>query len=187
MPDFVASECARKGGVQVLGFPLTGCYHGNMFNLEDIRGIRTTPDPVLRSTAEPVTEFGGKKLESLMARMAEVMVEMDGVGIAAPQIGVSRRVIGFRYEDNIVMVCNPTIVAVSEETQFGPEGCLSCPDESVSVNRYVGVAVVGQSFDGEESMIKCTDFPARIIQHEIDHLNGRLILDYGFDFSSIGK
>lgn len=158
-----------------------------MFNLEDIRGIRTVPDPILRSVASPVTEFDQAKLTSLMTRMTEVMVELGGVGISAPQIGVSKRVIGFRHEDQIIMVCNPIIVAVSEEMQFSDEGCLSCPDESVAVRRHVGVAITGQSVDGEESLIKVAGFSARIIQHEIDHLNGKLILDHAFDLTSIGK
>lgn len=158
-----------------------------MFNLEDIRGIRTVPDPVLRSVAEPVTDFDAAKLTSLMTRMTEVMVELNGVGIAAPQIGVSQRVIGFRHEDKLVMVCNPVIVAVSEEMQFSDEGCLSCPDETVAIRRHVGVAITGQSIDGEESLIKVTGFAARIIQHEIDHLNGKLILDHAFDLTSLMK
>jgi peptide deformylase len=161
------------------------CYAGPMFNLEDIRDIRTNPDPVLRETATPITDFDQTKLQSLMRRMAEVMIQRKGVGIAAPQIGVSQRVIGFRHEDQIVMVCNPVIVAVSEEMQFMDEGCLSCPDETVAIRRHVGVAITGQSVDGEESLIKVTGFSARIIQHEIDHLNGKLILDHAFDFSSL--
>jgi peptide deformylase len=158
-----------------------------MFNLEDIRDIRTDPDPILRSVAAPVTDFDQIKLKSLMTRMTEVMVELNGVGIAAPQIGVSQRVIGFLHEGNIVMVCNPVIVAVSEEMHYADEGCLSCPNESVAIQRHVGVAITGQSIDGEESLIKCMGFSARIIQHEIDHLNGRLILDHAFDFTSLTK
>jgi peptide deformylase len=162
------------------------CYHGTMFD-QDIRGIRTYPDPVLRGVAEPVTDFDETKLRSLMGRMTAVMAELQGVGIAAPQIGVSKRVIGFLHEGSVVMVCNPVIVAVSEETQFGDEGCLSCPGENVAVRRHVGVAITGQSITGEESLIKCVGYSARIIQHEVDHLNGRLILDHAFDLTSFGK
>lgn len=145
---------------------------------EDIRSIRTIPDPVLRSVAAPVKEFNEKKMKSLVARMIEIMGEMNGVGIAAPQIGVSQRLFGFNYEDDVLIVVNPLITSVTNDLQWGMEGCLSCPDEQVAIARHVGVELYGQSIHGEEFKYKWTGLPARIIQHEMDHLNGKLILDY---------
>lgn len=145
---------------------------------QDIRTIRTIPDPVLRSKAVPVTTFGDEKMFSLVRRMVDVMGELNGVGIAAPQIGVSQQLFGFIYQDDVMMVANGRIITVSEDMQYGKEGCLSCPCEEVLVPRHVGIKISGQSIEGEEFAYEWTGLPARIIQHEMDHLNGRLILDY---------
>lgn len=145
---------------------------------QDIRSIRTVPDPVLRAQATPVTQFGDQKMFSLVHRMIDVMGKLNGVGIAAPQIGVSQRLFGFIYQDDVMMVANGQIQSVSEDIQYGMEGCLSCPGEEVLVPRHLSLSISGQSIEGEHFIYEWSGLPARIIQHEMDHLNGKLILDY---------
>lgn len=145
---------------------------------KDIRFLRTVPDPVLRTIANEVKHFDPDGFSGLIDRMREVMGQYNGVGIAAPQIGVSQRLFLFIHEDQVMLVVNPLITMVSEEMQVGEEGCLSCPGETVLIPRHLGVELSGQAITGEHFSCRWTGLPARIIQHEVDHLNGRLILDY---------
>jgi len=153
-----------------------------------LRKIVTLPDPVLRRKAHDVTNFD-KNLLTLIDDMVETMRDAPGVGLAAPQIGLSDRLIVVEYyereddEENeeapkkVWAVVNPEIVKKSEETIMGVEGCLSIPGLLGEVERHAEVHVKGLNRHGKPMKIKAKGWLARIFQHEIDHLNGVLFTD----------
>jgi peptide deformylase len=141
--------------------------------------LRTLGDPVLRQETKPVTVFD-QRLEKLAHLMLEVMDREEGVGLAAPQIGVLRRVMVWRHpeeEAERYVFVNPKIVERSEAWSTQAERCLSMPEASMEVTRAEEVVVEAQALDGEPLQVHLTGFLARIVQHEIDHLDGYLILD----------
>lgn len=142
-----------------------------------IRIIVKDPDPVLREIAKPVTKFT-PNIHKLLTDMAETMYDAPGVGLAAPQIGISKRVIVIDVGDDngLIEMVNPEIVS-SDGEQLGPEGCLSIPSLMGDVLRKQRVTVKGFDRDGKEFRMEATDFLARAFQHEIDHLNGILFTD----------
>ena len=153
-----------------------------------LRRIVTLPEPVLKRKARTVTKFD-KDLQTLLDDMVETMREAPGVGLAAPQIGLSERIIVIEYyekeedEENedapkkVWAVINPEIVKVSEETLPGVEGCLSIPGLVGEVERHVAVQVKGMNRHGKPMKVKAKGWLARIFQHEIDHLNGVLFTE----------
>ena len=139
--------------------------------------IRQYPDPVLRMEAKPVEEFDAD-LRRLVERMLGLMIEANGVGLAATQVGVLRRLFVFsRGEDDATAVVNPRIVSRSDETETDDEGCLSLQGVLAPVERPVTVRLEGQDEDGGKVAYDLEGFPARTAQHELDHLDGVLILD----------
>jgi peptide deformylase len=149
------------------------------------RQIITLPDPVLRRKARPVTRFDAE-LQTLIDDMIETMREAPGVGLAAPQVGVSERVIVVEYlvdeekEDapkKLFVVVNPEIKVASEETEEAIEGCLSVPGWQGEVERALAVTVKGQTRHGQPMKVKAKGWLARIFQHEIDHINGVVFTD----------
>jgi peptide deformylase len=146
--------------------------------------IVTVPDPVLRRKAHKVTDFG-KDFQKTVEDMIETMREAPGVGLAAPQVGLSERLVVVEYGDDddetipkkLYIVANPEIVSASEEMVEGLEGCLSVPDLVGTVSRHQSLVVKGQNRFGKVTRIKASDWLARIFQHEIDHLNGVLFTD----------
>lgn len=153
-----------------------------------LRKIVTIPDPVLKRKAHSITKFD-KDLHSLIDDMVETMRDAPGVGLAAPQIGLSDRLIVVEYyereedEENeeapkkVWAVVNPEIVKASEEKVMGVEGCLSIPGLLGDVERNAEVLVKGLNRHGKPMRIKARGWLARIFQHEIDHLNGVLFTD----------
>ena len=146
-----------------------------------IRGsIRQYPDPVLRLPANEVTAFDNA-LAALVERMLLVMQRASGVGLAASQIGVLQRVLVYQADEDAdpVALVNPGIVASSEETDSMEEGCLSlgAADVTVDVERPSRITVEARSADGDEVRLEAEGLEARVIQHEIDHLDGLLIID----------
>ena len=143
-----------------------------------IRIIVKDPDPVLREKAITVTKFNSN-LHKLLDDMADTMYEAEGVGLAAPQIGILKRVIvmdcGEEHGGLIEMV-NPEIVSSSGE-QIGPEGCLSIPGFAAMCLRPMNVTAKGQDRNGNPIEVTGTELLARCIFHEIDHLNGILFTD----------
>jgi len=135
------------------------------------------PDPVLRERAKEVTKFNAN-LHKLLRDMAETMYDAEGVGLAAPQIGILKRVIVVDVGDEhgLIEMVNPEIIARSGE-QLGPEGCLSIPNLNGDVLRAKDITVKGQDRDGKEFTIEASDYLARAFQHEVDHLNGVLFTD----------
>ena len=153
-----------------------------------LRRIVTLPDPVLKRKAHPVNKFD-KTLHTLLDDMVETMRDAPGVGLAAPQIGLSERIIVIEYferdEDEdledapkkVWAVINPEIVKVSEEKLIGVEGCLSIPGLVGEVERHAEVQVKALNRHGKPLKIKARGWLARIFQHEIDHLNGVLFTE----------
>lgn len=153
-----------------------------------LRTIVTLPDPVLRRKAHEITKFD-KDLHTLIDDMVETMREAPGVGLAAPQIGLSERLIVVEYyereedEENeeapkkVWAMINPEIVKASEEITMGTEGCLSIPGLIGDVERNAEVLVKGLNRHGKPMKVKAKGWLARIFQHEIDHLNGVLFPD----------
>jgi peptide deformylase len=140
-----------------------------------IRPIRLFGDPVLRTAAAPVTDFD-KELRSLVADLTETMVDAPGAGLAAPQIGVGLRVFTWHVEGVLGHLVNPEL-SLSEETQDGPEGCLSLPGLSLDCVRARSVIARGFNMFGDPVTIEGSDLLARAIQHETDHLDGILFID----------
>jgi peptide deformylase len=140
--------------------------------------IRQYPDPVLRMQAREVEEFDGD-LRRLAERMTQLMRDANGVGLAATQVGVIRRVFVFQpdAESDPVSVVNPVLADSSDEVVVDDEGCLSLVGVQMPVERPVSVKLEGRDLDGGELSFELSDPPARVVQHEIDHLDGVLILD----------
>lgn len=140
-----------------------------------IRIIRKDEDPILRKQSRVVDSFD-EKLHILLDDMAETMYDADGVGLAAPQIGILKRIIVIDVGDELIEVINPEIID-SKGEQKGVEGCLSLPNESGKVTRPQWVKVKGLNRYGKEIIIEGTDLLAVAFCHEIDHLNGILFID----------
>jgi peptide deformylase len=139
--------------------------------------IRQYPDPVLRMEARPVEEFDDDLLR-LTARMKELMKDANGVGLAATQVGVLRRVFVFApNEDGVDVLVNPTLVTKGDGVATDDEGCLSLQGITVPVERPCAVRLEGQDETGANVSYELEGMAARIAQHEYDHLDGVLILD----------
>ncbi|UUZ85816.1 peptide deformylase [Paenibacillus sp. P26] len=142
-----------------------------------IKMIVKDPDPVLREISKPVTKIT-PNIHKLLKDMADTMYDAEGVGLAAPQIGILKRVIVMDVGDDhgLIELINPEIIERDGE-QFGPEGCLSIPGLSGDVRRAQKVKVKGLDRNGNEIVVEGEDLLARCIQHEVDHLNGVLYTD----------
>jgi peptide deformylase len=140
--------------------------------------IRQWPDPVLRMQAHEVAEFDSD-LRRLVERMSLLMADANGVGLAATQVGVVRRVFVFRAgeEGETVAVVNPQIVEPGEEREVDDEGCLSLQRVLVPVERNTSLTLEAQDVGGGPLRLELTGLDARVAQHELDHLDGVLILD----------
>jgi len=150
-----------------------------------LRDVVKLPDPMLRKKAHDVRDFG-EDFQTLADDMVDTMREEDGVGLAAPQVNQSLRVIVVEYfkddtkEDSkkkLYVMVNPEIVKRSEETELGIEGCLSIPDIVGEVERASRVEVRGLNRYGKKSKVRAKGWLARVFQHEIDHLDGILFVD----------
>ena len=143
-----------------------------------LRQVRKLGDPVLRATALPVERFD-EVLKAEIERMGTLMHDALGVGLAATQLGVLHQLLVYRAdpEDPITALVNPVLEWVSEELEAAEEGCLSLPAVHVEVERPARVRVRAQDEAGQELQIEAEGLTARVIQHEMDHLNGVLILD----------
>jgi peptide deformylase len=143
-----------------------------------LRQVRKLGDPVLRASALPVERFDAT-LEAEVERMGELMHDALGVGLAATQLGVLHRVLVYRVdpEDPVTALVNPVLEWTSEEREVAEEGCLSLPGVHVEVERPAQVRVRAQDAEGRELEIEAEGLQARVIQHEVDHLDGVLILD----------
>lgn len=149
-----------------------------------VRRVLKMGDPVLLRVAQPVTEFNTAALDALVGDMFETMAALNGAGLAAPQIGVSQRVVIFgvdvnpRYPDvepvPTTVLINPMIEILTQETEDGWEGCLSVPGMRGLVSRFTRLRYTGLDPYGERIERIATGFHARVVQHECDHLDGIL-------------
>ena len=144
--------------------------------MADNKEVRIYGDPVLRKKAEPVEEITDE-LHEIIPILVETMKSEDGVGLAANQIGITKRVIAVSDGNQVYVLFNPKIVSWSERTIFAEEGCLSFPGHYAEVERSAKVIVKAMQEDGEEVELVARGIFARAIQHEIDHLDGILFVD----------
>jgi peptide deformylase len=159
-----------------------------------VRELITIGHPTLRQKARKVTRFG-PELKQLTDDMIETMRKAPGVGLAAPQVNISERVIVIEIPADeeegtpaeLYAFVNPEIVKVSHESEDGQEGCLSIPGYVGEVPRHTWVVVRGQDANGKPQRIRAHDYLARILQHEIDHLDGVLFIDRATDPANIHK
>ncbi len=155
-----------------------------------VREIITPKNPILRKKARKVTNFDDPKLQALIDDMVETLFDAPGVGLAAPQVAVSQRVIVVYLPDDeesreeygqdagvLHILVNPEIVRASRDMVDGVEACLSIPGYYGSVDRHAAVTVQGYDRHGRQVRIKARDWLARVFQHEIDHLDGILFID----------
>jgi peptide deformylase len=135
-------------------------------------------DPVLKSKASPVSNFG-PELKAEVERMSVIMRDAIGVGLAATQVGALRRLLVFQPgpDNEPQALVNPVVEWLSDEMTVGLEGCLSLPRVSMDVERPLYARFSGRDVEGEPISIQASGFEARVLQHEIDHLDGVLILD----------
>ena len=140
--------------------------------------VRRLGDPVLKSSATPVDRFDDS-LRQQVSRMAGLMNDALGVGLAAPQLGLSQRLLIYRVGPDapLIALVNPQVEWASDDIEKLDEGCLSIPGITVDVDRPVHVRVRAQDEEGEERLVEASGLEARVIQHELDHLDGVLILD----------
>lgn len=136
-------------------------------------------DPVLRTRAKEVDpkDIPTKEFQTLITDMVETMYAANGVGIAAPQIGVSKRIFIAESAQGPIALINPVFTKKSMKTSGGEEGCLSVPGKFDKVRRFKSVTIEGLTANGEKVSFTANDFFARILQHELDHLDGTLYVD----------
>jgi len=140
-----------------------------------LREVRVVPDPVLRKRSREITEITSR-IKTLAVDMVDTMRKEDGVGLAAPQIGILKRIVVIEIEDKLYQMINPEILEFSgEEIDF--EGCLSVPNRQGRVKRPTWLKVRYTNLDGETTELEAEDFLARAVCHELDHLEGVLYID----------
>lgn len=161
-----------------------------------VRPVLRMGHPHLLRVAEPVREFNTPQLDELLEDMFDTMAERNGVGLAAPQIDVNLRVMVFGFDANPrypdappiaqTVLINPKIIALSDEKEEGWEGCLSVPGLRGQVSRYTSIRYTGFDPQGNEILRDVTGFHARVVQHELDHLDGVLYPARIGDMSQFG-
>lgn len=144
--------------------------------VKSVYRLRLYPDAVLRKKSLPLDDVNGA-VRDLMAGMAEIMYTYNGIGLAAPQVGMLQRIIIADVGEGLITLANPEILQKEGEGRL-EEGCLSLPDIQVDIARSQSIFVRGLNPEGKEVQYELSDLLARVIQHEIDHLNGVLIIDY---------
>lgn len=142
-----------------------------------VRQLRALPDPVLRQKAKRVSTIDSS-IQQLIDDMVETMQQAQGVGLAAPQVGVSLRVVVLQMPgEEIIIIINPQIVKRSGEREVS-EACLSVPGYAGEIRRSVSVTVKGQDRQGKAIRLKAIDLMAQALEHELDHINGVLYIDH---------
>lgn len=142
------------------------------------RKILTYPEPILREKSKKIENLD-EEISQIADSMLEAMFSADGVGLAAPQIGVPLRLITINVQGDFQILVNPTVIEVSEERSKDIEGCLSIPGIDSQVQRPLKVLVSGiDLLDEKEKRLEREGLAARVLLHEIDHLNGTLYIDY---------
>ncbi len=142
-----------------------------------MRQILTYPDPVLREKAESVTEIN-EEINELIDEMADLMYQDDGVGLAANQAGVAKQIIVIDAGEGFKSLINPVVIDISDKEESLEEGCLSLPGIRITISRPVNIKVSALNQNSSEIEIEAEGLIARILQHEIDHINGIMIIDH---------
>lgn len=140
--------------------------------------IRRYPDPCLRKKALPVEEVTSRE-RKILARMAETMYSAEGVGLAGPQVGINKRLIVVDTGDGLLKLVNPELVRTDGGDSTMEEGCLSIPEVVLNIKRADRIIVEGLTETGEHTQVSAEGLFAHALQHEMDHLEGILILDRG--------
>jgi peptide deformylase len=135
------------------------------------------PNPILLKKTEPILDAKKSSIKKLISNMLETMEENNGVGLAAPQVGKSLRLCVIRVENETYILINPRITYKSYLKEICEEGCLSFPGKFIPVKRHKKVRVKAQNELGEEVMIKADGLLSRALQHEIDHLDGKVFIE----------
>ena len=154
-----------------------------MENKTENLSIKIYGEAILREKASELDEIKEDDLR-IIEKMVNVMVANEGIGLAAPQIGIGKQIIVVRSDEDIIKLINPVILKKEEEEE-AKEGCLSLPEIYVDVKRAVYISVKGMNERWEPVIIEAEGLIARILQHEIDHLNGVLIIDYTSPVSEV--
>lgn len=141
-----------------------------------LREIKKHPDPILRKKCQEVEEIT-PEIKRLAEDMVETMEKNQGIGLAAPQVGVLKRIVVLQTEQGPAVFVNPKIIKKSKEKETLEEGCLSFPGFWLKIKRAREVEIEGLDIRGKKISVKAEGFIARILQHEIDHLDGVLIID----------
>lgn len=139
--------------------------------------IKIYPDPILRQKAALIKKID-KDIKRLILAMSKTMKEKDGAGLAAPQVGESIRLVVINTKNGVLPLINPKITRKSWRKELGEEGCLSVPDFFAPVRRHKKIRVIYYNEENKQIKISAEGMFARVIQHEIDHLNGVLFIDY---------
>lgn len=147
--------------------------------------IVTAPDPVLTTRAKEI-EAVDQEVQTIMDQMLQTMYENDGVGLAANQVGILKRIIVVDFQDEKskdfdlfpLKMANPKILSFSEHTAKKNEGCLSLPEQRIEVERPEQIVVEYLDYNNQKQVLDVDDWTARAIQHEIDHLDGKLLINY---------
>lgn len=148
-----------------------------LWNWNETVDIIAHPNPALKQSAHEVDPATDKDLARLVGDMGKTMYDAPGVGLAATQVGVQKRVLVFDLDDGLVALCNPVVLSTSVEREIEDEGCLSLPGITVPVERACEVVAEGLDIKGARLHIEASGLMARVLQHEIDHLDGLLIID----------
>lgn len=138
--------------------------------------IKRFPDPVLRKKGEDVRSIGSAE-KTVLADMAETMYMKGGVGLAAVQVGIHRNMVVIDIGDGLIKMVNP-VISEKDGSETLEEGCLSVPDKCVNVKRSKNIVVDYLNEDGQAIRLPADGLLARVVQHEVDHLFGKLIVDY---------
>jgi len=148
--------------------------------------IKKYPDPVLKKKTAEITEIS-EDIKKNIADMKETLIESRGLGLAAPQVGLSKKIVIVHLVNSrsaasdskveFQAIINPRIIKKSREIEIEEEGCLSFPDLFIKIKRSESVEVEALNSEGEKIVLKADGLPARVLQHEIDHLNGILFID----------
>jgi peptide deformylase len=139
--------------------------------------IITNPNPILRKKSQPIKDVLDVELQKMLPEMVETMIKKDGVGLAAPQIGKNIRLVTVRFKNDNLILFNPVIVKKSLFKEWDEEGCLSVPGVFGDVKRHKKIAIKYLDQNNLEQQLNAEGLLARIIQHEIDHLDGILFID----------
>ncbi len=154
-----------------------------MENKNENLPIKIYGEPILREKACEIEKMGEADL-LIIEQMVDAMFANEGIGLAAPQVGIGKQIIVARNNKEIIKLINP-VVLEKEGKEEAKEGCLSLPDIYVDVKRAAQISVKGRNEKWEDVIIEAKGLTARVLQHEIDHLNGVLIIDYASPVSEV--